>query len=426
MAESTYRFLALLGESGITNWTCALLVVMFVYGLWDKQRFGRVAPGLMISLGILGTFCGIYLSLYPLDFTPGNMNDSVTQLLGGMRTAFFTSLAGIFSSILFRVIERIKAPRNIDDTIKQQMTPEQQLVIEKLESIRRAIAGDEDSSLVTQLQYIRNENRDAIKKLDQLTESIQNALIASLDDLIREVREVIAKQLKDSIEALISRIEEALIEQFGKTFIEFNQATQSIKKWQEENRQHVHQLTRAFELSARGIERIAKNCESIPATMQSLSEIMIAVNREVNTLHGLLDSFAKLGEKAEKSFPLIKQNLDKIGMDLANSARGFSDLRRELQAIFEAAQESLKSIAEEHLKNVDQVAKAMTQTMKEESAKSSLHVQDLVRKTLKEFGENIASEANAVARGFGENMLSIAEKCAKMIEQSGRGGNDHG
>ena len=426
MAESTYRFLALLGESGITNWTCALLVVMFVYGLWDKQRFGRVAPGLMISLGILGTFCGIYLSLYPLDFTPGNMNDSVTQLLGGMRTAFFTSLAGIFSSILFRVIERIKAPRNIDDTIKQQMTPEQQLVIEKLESIRRAIAGDEDSSLVTQLQYIRNENRDAIKKLDQLTESIQNALIASLDDLIREVREVIAKQLKDSIEALISRIEEALIEQFGKTFIEFNQATQSIKKWQEENRQHVHQLTRAFELSARGIERIAKNCESIPATMQSLSEIMIAVNREVNTLHGLLDSFAKLGEQAEKSFPLIKQNLDKIGMDLANSARGFSDLRRELQAIFEAAQESLKSIAEEHLKNVDQVAKAMTQTMKEESAKSSLHVQDLVRKTLKEFGENIASEANAVARGFGENMLSIAEKCAKMIEQSGRGGNDHG
>ena len=426
MAESTYRFLALLGESGITNWTCVLLLVMFVYGLWDKQRFGRVAPGLMISLGILGTFCGIYLSLYPLDFTPGNMNDSVTQLLGGMRTAFFTSLAGIFSSILFRVIERIKAPRNIDDTIKQQMTPEQQLVIEKLESIRRAIAGDEDSSLVTQLQYIRNENRDAIKKLDQLTESIQNALIASLDDLIREVREVIAKQLKDSIEALISRIEEALIEQFGKTFIEFNQATQSIKKWQEENRQHVHQLTRAFELSARGIERIAKNCESIPATMQSLSEIMIAVNREVNTLHGLLDSFAKLGEQAEKSFPLIKQNLDKIGMDLANSARGFSDLRRELQAIFEAAQESLKSIAEEHLKNVDQVAKAMTQTMKEESAKSSLHVQDLVRKTLKEFGENIASEANAVARGFGENMLSIAEKCAKMIEQSGRGGNDHG
>ena len=426
MAESTYRFLALLGESGITNWTCALLVVMFVYGLWDKQRFGRVAPGLMISLGILGTFCGIYLSLYPLDFTPGNMNDSVTQLLGGMRTAFFTSLAGIFSSILFRVIERIKAPRNIDDTIKQQMTPEQQLVIEKLESIRRAIAGDEDSSLVTQLQYIRNENRDAIKKLDQLTESIQNALIASLDDLIREVREVIAKQLKDSIEALISRIEEALIEQFGKTFIEFNQATQSIKKWQEENRQHVHQLTRAFELSARGIERIAKNCESIPATMQSLSEIMIAVNREVNTLHGLLDSFAKLGEQAEKSFPLIKQNLDKIGMDLANSARGFSDLRRELQTIFEEAQQSLKSIAEEHLINVDQVAKSMTQTMKEESAKSSLHVQDLVRKTLKEFGENIASEANAVARGFGENMLSIAEKCAKMIEQSGRGGNDHG
>lgn len=86
----------------------------------------------MTSLGILGTFCGIYLSLYPLDFSPGNMNDSVTQLLGGMRTAFFTSLAGIGASIAFKVTERMMTPKSIDDNIKKQMTPEQQLVIEKL------------------------------------------------------------------------------------------------------------------------------------------------------------------------------------------------------------------------------------------------------------------------------------------------------
>ena len=426
MADSTYRFLASLGESGITTWTCILLLAMFIYGLRDKQRFGRVAPGLMTSLGILGTFCGIYLSLYPLDFTPGNMNDSVTELLGGMRTAFFTSLAGISSSILFRIVERMLAPRNIAETIQKQMTPEQQLVIEKLESIRQAIAGDEDSSLVTQLQYIRNENREAIKKLDRLTETIQQALITSLKNLINEIREVIAKQLRDSIEALISRIEEALIEQFGETFKEFNEATQSIRKWQEENRHHVEQLTKAFELSALEIERIAENCASIPDSMQSLSDTMRAINSEVNALNSLLASFATLGEQAEKSFPLIKDYLDKIGKDLADSAKGFSDLNEELDNIFKKAIESITSIAKEHLQNVEEVAQAMTEAMKQESEKSSLQLQELVRKTLKEFGEKITAEANRVAVGFGENMLSIAEQCARVIERSERGGDNDG
>lgn len=425
MADFIYSVLAYFGERGITNGTCLLLGVMFLYGFRDK-RFGRVAPSLMTSLGILGTFCGIYISLYPLDFTPGNMNNSVTQLLGGMRTAFFTSLVGIGSSIAFRIIERMTLPRNIDDTIKKQMTPEQQLVIEKLEQIRRSIAGEEDSSLVTQLQYIRNENRDAIRKLDQLTRTIHEALITSLTDLIEEVRKVIAEQLQDSLKALISRIEKALIDQFGKTFIEFNEATQAIKKWQEENRHHIEELTGAFMLSAREIERIAMNCKAIPNTMDSLSSIMRAVNQEVNTLQDHLKSFAKLGEQAEKSFPLIKENLDKIGKDLADSAKGFSDLDEELKTIFKQAQESIESIAREHLRNVEDVANSMTHAMKEESSKSSLQLQELVRGTLKEFGEKITHEANRVARGYGQNMLAIAEQCASMIERSGRGGDNHG
>lgn len=425
MPAWTYQFLAELGEGGITNGTCAILVVMFIYGLRDK-RFGRVCPSLMTSLGILGTFCGIYLSLYPLDFSPGNMNDSVTQLLGGMRTAFFTSLAGIGASIVFKVTERMVSPQSIDENIKKQMTPEQQLVIEKLEDIRQAISGDGDSSLVTQLQYIRNDHREAIQKLDQLTETIRKALIESLNKLTKEVREVIVEQLAKSLEKLISNIEEALIKQFGKAFKDFNEATQSIKKWQNDNRDHVEQLTKAFDMSARQIESIARNCQTIPATMESLSEIMDDVGREVRQLQSLLGSFAELRRQAEEAFPLIKKHLDKIGQDLENSAKGFSDLEEFLQKIFEKAHESIKLIGEQHLRNVNQVAEAMTKTMETESKKSSLQLENLVKETLKEFGKRITTESHRVARAYGDNMLSIAEQCASVIETAARGGKNHG
>lgn len=427
MPERTYQLLAYFGESGITNGACALLAVMFIIGLRDT-RFGRVCPSLMISLGILGTFCGIYLSLYPLDFSQENMNNSVTQLLGGMRTAFFTSLAGIGASILFKVTERMMSPRSIDENIKKQMTPEQQLVIEKLEDIRQAISGDGDSSLVTQLQYIRNDNREAIQKLDQLTETIKGALIESLKQLTEEVREVIVEQLKASLEQLISKIEKALIDQFGKTFIEFNEATRSIKKWQEDNRDHIIKLTNAFEMSAREIASIAANCRTIPPTMESLSRVMDVVGKQVNQLQRQLESFATLRQQAEEAFPLIKKHLDKIGQDLENSAKGFSDLEKVLQKIFEKAHESIKLIGEQHLRNVNQVAEAMTKTMEDESKKSSLQLEKLVKETLEEFGKRITTESHRVARAYGENMLSIAEQCAQVIETAARarGGNNHG
>lgn len=424
MPAWTYQFLAKLGEGGLTNGICVILVLMFIYGLWDK-RFGRVCPSLMTSLGILGTFCGIYLSLYPLDFSPGNMNDSVTQLLGGMRTAFFTSLAGITASIGFKIVERVMSPQGIDNNIKKQMTPEQQLVIEKLEDIREAISGD-GNSIMTQLQYIRNENRDAIQKLDQLTETIKGALIDSLEKLTNEIREVIVEQLNESIQDLISRIEKALIDQIGKAFEEFNEATQSIKEWQEDNREHIKQLTAAFDMSARQIESIARNCETIPATMASLSRIMDDVGREMRQLQSLLESFAELRKQAGEAFPMIKKHLDKIGEDLAKSAEGFIDLDRVLRETFTNAQESIEMIGKKHLENVKEVAKSMTSSMKEESTKSSHEIQKLVKQTVETFGERISSESIRIAREYGENMISIAEQCARAIERSAKGGNNHG
>lgn len=279
---------------------------------------------------------------------------------------------------------------------------------------------------MTQLQYIRNEHREAIGKLDQLTETIKVALIKSLEKLTKEVRKVIVEQLSKSLEKLISKIEEALIKQFGEAFKDFNEATKSIKKWQEDNREHVKKLTEAFDMSAKQIESIARDCKSIPDSMQSLSRIMNNVNREVAQLQSLLQAFVNLRNQAEEAFPMIKKHLDKIGHDLAKSAKGFADLDRVLQETFKNAQESIKLIGEKHLKQVSEVAESMTKAMEDESKKSSLQLQKLVEETLKEFGKKITDESHRIARGYGENMISIAEQCARAIEAAAKGGNSHG
>jgi hypothetical protein len=239
MAAWIYNALAYLGEDGILFGVSVLLCIFFYVG-YSKPVFRTAAPALMTSLGIFGTFCGIFIALYEFDASPGEMNKSIEAFLGGMRTAFVTSLLGLSCSITFRSFES-RFPTGTGPPDPRDV--EQRNMIEKLDAIRLAIAGDGDSSLVTQIQKLRDENRDGFRKLDGLAETIRDSLLTNLDSLIDDLRNIIEKQLGESLLNLISRIEEALIDQFGSTFIQFNDATQALKKWQEDHREQVEQLT---------------------------------------------------------------------------------------------------------------------------------------------------------------------------------------
>lgn len=60
------------------------------------------ASGTLVGLGLLGTFLGLTLGINGFDSsTAENIKNSINGLLGGMGTAFVTSLAGMFLSMLY-------------------------------------------------------------------------------------------------------------------------------------------------------------------------------------------------------------------------------------------------------------------------------------------------------------------------------------
>ncbi len=71
-------------------------------------QLAELIPSLLTSLGILGTFLGLMEGLTSVDFSnaEGTLT-SIPTLLGGMRFAFATSVAGITCSLLFNVGNRI-------------------------------------------------------------------------------------------------------------------------------------------------------------------------------------------------------------------------------------------------------------------------------------------------------------------------------
>src|SRR5688500_9261121 len=87
-----------------------VIATLFVFCLACYQankgkhsHFLQHAPGIMTSLGILGTFVGIVIGL--LGFDVNAIDTSITVLLGGMKTAFVTSLVGMACSIAFKALD---------------------------------------------------------------------------------------------------------------------------------------------------------------------------------------------------------------------------------------------------------------------------------------------------------------------------------
>jgi len=65
--------------------------------LIEHREFIEMIPSLVSTAGVLGTFLGITLGL--LFFETKDLGSSIPLLLDGLKTAFFTSLAGMVGSM---------------------------------------------------------------------------------------------------------------------------------------------------------------------------------------------------------------------------------------------------------------------------------------------------------------------------------------
>lgn len=379
----------------------------------------------MTSLGILGTFVGIYKALSAFADGGGispqqditELTESINGLLNGMYTAFFTSLLGLGSAFISKILWSWQSKNSPPPT----PSPEQKQILEHLDAIKRAIAGDDDSSMVSQIKNLRTDTNDGFKKMDGLAETIRVALVDNLQNLMADLREIIGKQLGEQLQQLINNIEEALIKQFGKTFVEFNEAVQALKKWQEDHRQQVERLTLAFDESAKNIEKIRAECEAIPATMEKLRVVVESAATHTENLAIHLEAFADMKKQAQESFPTIKENLDKIGNDLASSTKGFGEMEATIKAAFAASKQETENIVKQHANEIQTMLGGMTATMTQAQRDMANKINGTVQEASDKFAKEINAEIDRLTKTWGDNMVGIAERCGeimKAVEQS--------
>ena len=161
-------YLRSVSAAHITEFFFIFIGVLFVFGILVRrgprwQSFDMAMPGLLTSLGILGTFAGIVVGL--LAFDPKHIDASIEHLLTGLKTAFMTSLAGISAAILYRMTSALEKAMFSAQAAQEGVTIDDLFRVnsqngDRLEAIKKAIAGDEESSLVGQFKLFKSDLRD--------------------------------------------------------------------------------------------------------------------------------------------------------------------------------------------------------------------------------------------------------------------------
>ena len=225
-----------------------------------NSNFSSIASGIFPTLGILGTFISIALSMP--DFTSNNiaaLDSEITKLLSGVGTAFYVSIYGIFLSIWWIFFEKFGLSRfHHDSYIIKESTKNFFWTKIDIESIHIKSNIDNFSSMskifaeLTSSQAMYDINRSIEQRAKSIDELLQKEYMLSL-----RIDENIS-----NFEKLASAVEKLSLQSNSQTMI-FKDVSENLNKNIIELNSHMNNL------SSENLKAIYTNIVKSIETMKS-------------------------------------------------------------------------------------------------------------------------------------------------------------
>lgn len=460
-------------DLAITGIFVALLLILFVVACVrayrdPASRLADAAPVLLTSGGILGTFLGVLLGL--LEFNPalGEIETSIGRLIEGLKTAFITSVAGMTLGVFFKLLRTSDGfsgtgapgpegpqPGHFLDVLKKQN--------ELLESTKKVIAGDEESSLAGRMKLIHSDLREWNDENRKRAEGFQAELWRQFSEFSEMLSKAATEQVVEALRSVIADFNQQLNEQFGDNFKKLNAAVEKLVDWQDRYRQqlielheHYTQSVEAVKTIERAVARIAESTESIPTSMQRLEDVVGMTKQQIDELGEHIDAFRVMRDRAVEAIPSIQAQVTEMVTQIGHSVQAATaqqetlavDLdvftkkqdaemtrltkamtdfgqrvQRDMQAVQEEVGQSTTQIMETTKEAVDTLLREETRRVD----RLNTEIQQLVRRKFEFLNSETEKEVVRVMNEFGRSLTQIARKFSDYyggLADTVKGGRD--
>lgn len=375
----------------IAQFSYVFSVLIFLSPFLLKRYFGKKhIVSIPLTIGILGTFFGVFVGLIQFDTT--EVTKSIPNLLEGLKTSFITSIAGLFTNLVIRLLPRFYGFTKETDGNESNDVGEQ--LVQSMRRVADSISGDGESTMVTQLQKIRTTNSDGFDSMKKSFESFAEQMVSDN-----------TQSLVDALTQVMKDFNTKINDQFGENFKQLNEAVGSMVVWQKEYKEHVENLITQFGNIKDGIQDIDKSLKSSADSHKIILESNQSLKETVLDFSTTVKSFSELGDKAKESFPVIEKNMTAL---TETSNKYIKDSLDTLKSNYESFSVTQKEIMGAYNSNIESMIKDNAERIKT--------LDNELGQELSKSLESLGSQLTSLSKHFVDDYKPLTDKLKEVVE----------
>lgn len=403
-------------NTDLSLWTLILIgiiVLLTVYFQFFRysSRTAESAPTILTSIGIFGTFLGVALGLSAFDTE--HLQDSVPELLSGLKTAFWSSIAGLLGALTIKFRAVMDATHGEEH---HQRTASIDDLNDSLQAILKSLQQDNDETLFQQM---------ALMRVEQQRQS--DDLIGAMQHYQEKMVEANTQALIDALGVVMRDFNTKIDEQYGENFKRLNESVGSMLQWQKEYKQQLVELAdnqqrigESMVQATGAFENMVQHAESFNGISESLGNMLQGLNTQRDVLDKHLTGLANLVSEAGQGLPQLEERITFLTSGLATTLEQYntrmetmlSQTTQSMNATTSQLSEQLQQAYVGAFEKLDQkIMQSLTQSDKK-MAKLDAALEQELNKSLKTLGQQLG----ALSEKFVQDYAPLTERLKDIVQ----------
>ena len=432
-----------------STWVCLIIIAAVFFILWylinkwkkedkllEHRRIVEYFPTAVSTLGVLGTFFGITMGLVAFD--SGNLDQSIPGLLEGLKTAFFTSLAGMIGSMILSSILNLKqdkTDKGVSDINQaagticnavQSMSEMNKRTLEKLaaqmeeqEKDRKAFyrtMGD----VMDKVKLSQAAIAETLGSINTTTSSTASALDSLV--ILGRSQEASLATVKESIDKVStsSDTQTAAITAMSETMSGIRTGVEALSNISDSVLQSVGRIEEASASQTEAMQSVQKNANEIAGSTHHLAEILDVVSGMSSTQDQMNDQVQKLKDILDGEVDQIERSMDKTNSLLERKFDEFTELLKKSNT--EALVEVMKEVTAEFQKQMDALISKLIQENFDQLNKSVERLNQWQQEN-KEMIASLTKQYKEMATNFettSESLTRVKDDTESLVSEGGK------
>ena len=358
------------------------------------SSFADAVPGILVSLGFLGTLIGIVMGLadFNMDSSEATM-EAIRVLMGGMRYAFATSIAGVICSVLFSLILRIaqgstrKALKRFYDAMQQQA---HMVTVDPITQI--AIYQQEQTAMIQDLA--RDITGDLTDRIGNAMEMALQPLQESLDNFIN----VAAREQVRGVDAIVSKFIENMNASLSGQFLQLSKVIAETCAWHKDTQETVRATMEGLNRVSRDIVQIQQMSESLIVKFDNYIVRLGTAQQQIEAGYGAVADNVK--------------DMEMVARQQANYIAQIGQMQSDFMREVNSFQTRMDSFSKAYVENSNISTAALHKVAEELKANG-----ETLLAAHKSFTKGVNGELQHAFGMFDQNMQDIIDHLTRVINE---------